>query len=102
MVHIKVSSQALSEYAQNLETEIGLIDADIKAIGQIIKNMPRYWRGDANTKHGTDSDEMITVGNNLIAELQKAPVDMLTIAGLYEAESDNITLEVQTLPTDII
>lgn len=102
MVHIKVSSQTLREYATGIDTEIGLIEADINAIEQIILAMPSYWRGDANAKHGSDSQEVNTVGKNLITELKKAPEDMLTIAGLYEAESETIASEVLTLPTDII
>ncbi len=99
---MKVEVEALTSMASNMQDAITKIDKSYKNIKSIVEKSPRYWQGDASTKHVEMLEKVNTAYSALYTDLSKAPNDMNKAAGNYEAVESTIAEELFTLPSNVM
>lgn len=99
---MKVEVEALTGLAKEMQDAITKIDKSYRNIKSIVEKSPRYWQGDASTKHVEMIEKINSTYTALYTDLCKAPNDMNTAAGNYEAVENAIAEELFALPADVM
>lgn len=93
IIDLKVEPDKLVSTANKITQAAANVRKDFKNLNKALQDTKRYWKGDAadvSRKLYLDEERNIL---EIIADLEKYPVDILKMAGQYkEAENKNVGL----------
>lgn len=98
----KVSTDALREKAQEIQTQIASIESAWNQIADIVDRSRNYWAGDASEVHLAYRKDIEEDAEEVLQRLREHPTDLLTMAGVYEAAEQEAMALAAALPDDVI
>lgn len=83
-VQIKVSPNVLRQKAESIEEQIELISGNWEALKQTVIGLRSYWTGEASSFHQKEFASYTKEIDELLKKLEKYPIDLMTMAGVYQ------------------
>ena len=92
-VRIKVDTNALKAKADTVTTEISAMEQRFDQLEAIIKKTASYWIGEAGDEHRRLYEEQKDEIDKIMRRLKEHPIDLKTMAGVYEkVETEAVTI----------
>ncbi len=99
---LKVTPETLEQRANAAESKIAKLKKYFSEMDSVISKTSGYWLGEAGELHRKIYKEKKEELDAIIARLEKHPVNLMQMAGVYrEAEADNVEAS-SPLMSDII
>lgn len=99
---IKVSTDVLKSKAATVDGLIRKMDQQYDELYRHIKNVARYWKGEASEKSMERCEEDRKLVMNMLHRLMEYPVDLREMAGIYETGEKQANDATSSLPFDVI
>lgn len=95
-IQMKVSPNVLRKKAESIEEQIELISGNWANLKQTVFGLRAYWTGEASSFHQKEFASYTEEIDELLKRLKKYPIDLMTMAGVYE-KTENTVEEITSL-----
>ncbi len=101
-ITLKVTPSELKSKAEEIQNQISNFESAWNQIVQIINNSKGYWIGDSGNAHQKQFAQYKNDVERIIKRLNEHPIDLLKMAGVYEASEKRAVEKTQALSSDIV
>lgn len=101
-IHIRVDTNVLKGKANQISNEVKKMEHDWKAIQDTIRSSKSYWQGDASNEHQKYLKEVSDDVAKILKRMKEHPVDLMKMAGVYNASESQASQLAKKLPDDVI
>lgn len=99
---VKVETGVLRTTASDVTGLTRMLQSDFDELQDCVRLTSRYWVGAAGDQYRREFDAEKKETSELLALLGKYPVDLLTMAGVYEDTERVNAQNTSALPSDIL
>jgi len=101
-IKLRVTTDALKSKAGEVENHIKTLEKHFNEIQDIVGRSAGYWVGVAGDKARNEFNNRKEDVATVINRFREHPSDLLTMAGIYDQTDQSLSIENQSLDTDVI
>lgn len=101
-MQLKADPATLKAKAEEVQGQINTFENNWKQLAQIVQKTKGYWVGEASNLHQRQYEELAEDVERMLKRLKEHPVDLMKIAGVYEAHEEKAVALAQSLSGDVI
>jgi uncharacterized protein YukE len=101
-ITLKVKTEVLKSKASEVERDIKSLETQFNNIQDIVARSTGYWVGNAGDKARKEFDSQKDDTDKVIRRFKEHPVDLLTMAGVYDENEQSLNSVNKALDTDVI
>ncbi|MBR0091355.1 MAG: hypothetical protein IJP92_06630 [Lachnospiraceae bacterium] len=99
---VRVATQILAAKAESVDTLLNMMEQDFRLLGTVISRTSSYWTGEMSDEYRRDylmrHEEIV----EMMERLRRFPVELRTIAGIYNDSDAAIAATGSALPVDVL
>lgn len=101
-ITLKVNPEILKTKASEIESDIHSLENDFNSILDVISRTTAYWQGISADKARREFQGQKDDALRIIKRFREYPLDLMTMAGVYEKTESDILSDNNVLNTDVI
>lgn len=101
-IRLRVTPEVLKTKAGEVESDIKSLETEFNTIQDIVSRTSGYWIGEAGETARAEFEGQKGDIDTILKRFKEHPVDLMTMAGVYDEAEQSALTENQALETDII